>query len=80
MRRASSLVSPAWAEENLDRPDIVFIETGNEDTEYLKGHIPGAIWIGWEEFQDDLRACLRSWSAWLVDLGGVVGQGVVGGA
>jgi thiosulfate/3-mercaptopyruvate sulfurtransferase len=54
MSRASTLVSADWAEAHLNTPGVVFVETGNEDTEFVKGHIPGAIWIGWEEFQDEL--------------------------
>jgi thiosulfate/3-mercaptopyruvate sulfurtransferase len=55
MGRDSALVSGEWAERNLNTPGVVFIETGNEDTDYRKGHVPGTVWIGWEKFQDDLR-------------------------
>ncbi|MFC3961600.1 sulfurtransferase [Nocardia jiangsuensis] len=51
--RAAALVSGSWAEDNLGTPGLVFIETGNEQADYLHGHVPGAVWIGWSEFQDD---------------------------
>jgi thiosulfate/3-mercaptopyruvate sulfurtransferase len=54
MGRETALVSGDWAEHNLNTPGVVFVETGNEDTEYRKGHVPGTVWIGWDEFQDDL--------------------------
>lgn len=55
MDRTSVLVTGEWAERHLGTPEVVFVETGNEDGEYRRGHIPGAIWINWSEFQDDLR-------------------------
>ncbi|MGM1062177.1 sulfurtransferase, partial [Saccharothrix sp. Mg75] len=55
MTGETALVDGDWAERNLDTPGVVFVETGNEDTEYRKGHLPGAVWIGWDEFQDDVR-------------------------
>ena len=55
MGRDNALVDGDWAERHLGTPGVVFVETGNEDTEYVKGHPPGAVWIGWDEFQDDLR-------------------------
>jgi thiosulfate/3-mercaptopyruvate sulfurtransferase len=54
MDRTSALVSGEWAERHLDTPGVVFVETGNDDDEYLKGHVPGTVWIGWDEFQDDV--------------------------
>jgi thiosulfate/3-mercaptopyruvate sulfurtransferase len=54
MDRTSALVDGEWAERHLDKPGVVFVETGNDDEEYLKGHVPGTVWIGWDEFQDDL--------------------------
>ncbi|HEY0165626.1 MAG TPA: sulfurtransferase [Jatrophihabitans sp.] len=55
MERDLALVDGDWVERHLNVPGVVLVETGNEDTEYVKGHPPGALWIGWEEFQDDLR-------------------------
>lgn len=54
MGRESALVGRDWAERNLDTPGVVFVETSNSDAEYQKGHLPGTVWIGWDEFQDDL--------------------------
>jgi len=54
MDHTSALVDGAWAERHLDTPGVVFVETGNSDDEYLKGHVPGTVWIGWDEFQDDM--------------------------
>ncbi|MER5428943.1 sulfurtransferase [Streptomyces sp. NPDC002588] len=55
MTRESSVVTGAWAVAHLDDPATVFVETGNSDADYRKGHVPGAVWIGWDEFQDGLR-------------------------
>ncbi len=55
MGRVSVLATADWAEDHLDTPGTVFVETGNSDAYYFKGHIPGAVWIGWDEFQDRLR-------------------------
>lgn len=55
MSREAALVTADWAQSHLDTPGVVFVETGNDDVRYLKGHVPGAVWIGWDEFQDQLR-------------------------
>ncbi|MTD57457.1 sulfurtransferase [Amycolatopsis pithecellobii] len=55
MTRQSALATPQWCERHFDTPGIVFVETGSRDTEYRNGHIPGAVWIGSQEFQDHLR-------------------------
>ncbi|MEU4744949.1 sulfurtransferase [Actinosynnema sp. NPDC023658] len=55
MARESVLVTGGWASTHLEEPGTVFVETGNSDSEYRKGHLPGAVWIGWDEFQDPLR-------------------------
>ncbi|MFH9349571.1 sulfurtransferase [Kitasatospora sp. NPDC017646] len=55
MARESVLASGAWAAAHIDEPGTVFLETGNSDSDYRKGHVPGAVWIGWDEFQDGLR-------------------------
>jgi thiosulfate/3-mercaptopyruvate sulfurtransferase len=54
MARADALVSGEWAEHHLGEPGLVFVETGNSDEEYRKGHVPGTVWIDWQEFQDEL--------------------------
>jgi thiosulfate/3-mercaptopyruvate sulfurtransferase len=55
MRDESVLVTGEWAESRLGTRGLVFVETGNEDTEYRKGHIPGSVWIDWSEFQSELE-------------------------
>jgi thiosulfate/3-mercaptopyruvate sulfurtransferase len=55
MSRESALVTGDWAERHLGTQGVVLVETGNDDTEYRKGHPPGAVFINWSEFQDDLR-------------------------
>lgn len=55
MARESAIVTGAWATAHLGDPGTVFVETGNSDADYHKGHIPGTVWIGWDEFQDKLR-------------------------
>ncbi|MFF2808816.1 sulfurtransferase [Streptomyces sp. NPDC058000] len=55
MGRETALVTGEWAEEHLGSDGVAFVETGNDDTAYRKGHIPGTVWINWSEFQDELR-------------------------
>ncbi|MEU3526875.1 sulfurtransferase [Streptomyces sp. NPDC038707] len=55
MARESAVITGARAEARLGDPATVFVETGNSAAAHRSGHIPGAVWIGWEEFQDDLR-------------------------
>lgn len=55
MARESVIVTAEWAAAHLGDPGTVFVETGNSDADYQKGHIPGTVWIGWDEFQDKLR-------------------------
>ncbi|MFI8521924.1 sulfurtransferase [Streptomyces sp. NPDC085481] len=55
MPRESVVVTGEWAAARLDEPGTVFVETGNSDADYRKGHVPGAVWIGWDEFQDGVR-------------------------
>ncbi|MEV6806682.1 sulfurtransferase [Streptomyces sp. NPDC051132] len=55
MSRESALVTGDWAEQRLGTAGTVLVETANDDTDYRKGHPPGAVFINWSEFQDDLR-------------------------
>ncbi|MCX5403904.1 sulfurtransferase [Streptomyces sp. NBC_00335] len=55
MARASAVVTGEWAAAHLTDPGTVFVETGNSDADFQKGHVPGAVWIGWDEFQDAIR-------------------------
>ena len=56
MSREDVLVTADWAEENLDAPDIVFVEVDEDTSAYDGGHIPGAVKIDWKtELQDPVR-------------------------
>jgi thiosulfate/3-mercaptopyruvate sulfurtransferase len=53
MSREDVLVTPDWAEQNLDTPGVVFVEVDEDTTAYDAGHIPGAVKINWKtELQD----------------------------
>ncbi len=53
MSRNDVLVTPDWAEQNLDTDGIVFVEVNEDTTAYDAGHIPGAVKINWKtELQD----------------------------
>ena len=53
MSRDDVLVTPDWAEQNLDTDGIVFVEVDEDTTAYDGGHIPGAVKIDWKtELQD----------------------------
>jgi thiosulfate/3-mercaptopyruvate sulfurtransferase len=53
MSRENVLVTPDWAEQNLDTDGVVFVEVDEDTTAYDKGHIRGAVKINWKtELQD----------------------------
>jgi len=53
MSRENVLVTPDWAEQNLNTDGIVFVEVDEDTTAYDAGHIPGAVKITWKtELQD----------------------------
>ncbi|HSL09395.1 MAG TPA: sulfurtransferase [Pseudonocardiaceae bacterium] len=53
MSRENVLVTPDWAEQNLDTDGVVFVEVDEDTTTYDAGHIPGAVKINWKtELQD----------------------------
>ncbi|MDQ3762273.1 MAG: sulfurtransferase [Actinomycetota bacterium] len=53
MSREDVLVTPDWAEQNLNTDGIVFVEVDEDTTAYDAGHIPGAVKINWKtELQD----------------------------
>ncbi|MDQ2883221.1 MAG: sulfurtransferase [Actinomycetota bacterium] len=53
MSREDVLVTPDWAEQNLDTKGIVFVEVDEDTTAYDVGHIPGAVRVNWKtELQD----------------------------
>src|SRR6476620_8405191 len=56
MSREDSLVTTAWAEENLSTPGLVFVEVDEDTAAYDTGHIAGAVKINWKtELQDPIR-------------------------
>ena len=56
MSRDTALVSADWAEKNLGRPGIVFVEVDEDTTAYDGGHIPGAVKLDWKtDLQDPVR-------------------------
>jgi thiosulfate/3-mercaptopyruvate sulfurtransferase len=51
--REDVLVTPDWAEQNLNTDGVVFVEVDEDTTAYDAGHIPGAVKINWKtELQD----------------------------
>jgi thiosulfate/3-mercaptopyruvate sulfurtransferase len=53
MSRDNVLVTPDWAEQNLNTDGVVFVEVDEDTTAYDAGHIPGAVKINWKtELQD----------------------------
>jgi thiosulfate/3-mercaptopyruvate sulfurtransferase len=53
MSREDVLVSADWAEQQLGRPGIVFVEVDEDTAAYDKGHIAGAVKLDWKtELQD----------------------------
>jgi thiosulfate/3-mercaptopyruvate sulfurtransferase len=53
MSRQDVLVTPDWAEQNLNTEGIVFVEVDEDTTAYDTGHLPGAVKINWKtELQD----------------------------
>jgi thiosulfate/3-mercaptopyruvate sulfurtransferase len=53
MSREDVLVTPDWAEQNLDTDGVVFVEVDEDTTAYDAGHIRGAVKINWKtELQD----------------------------
>src|SRR3569832_371992 len=56
MSRADVLVTTDWAEQNLGRPGIVFVEVDEDTSAYDKGLIAGAVKLDWKtELQDPVR-------------------------
>ncbi|MGH3965046.1 MAG: sulfurtransferase [Pseudonocardiaceae bacterium] len=53
MSRENVLVTPDWAEQNLNTDGVVFVEVDEDTNAYDAGHIPGAVKINWKtELQD----------------------------
>jgi thiosulfate/3-mercaptopyruvate sulfurtransferase len=56
MSRENVLVSAEWAEQNLNTPQVVFVEVDEDTSAYDAGHIPGAVKIDWRnDLQDPVR-------------------------
>jgi thiosulfate/3-mercaptopyruvate sulfurtransferase len=56
MSRADVLVSADWAEENLNKPGVVFVEVDEDTSAYDGGHIAGAVKLDWKsDLQDPVR-------------------------
>ncbi|SDC14429.1 thiosulfate sulfurtransferase [Geodermatophilus telluris] len=56
MSRNDVLVPADWAQENLGRSGVVFVEVDEDTSAYDKGHIEGAVKLDWKtDLQDPLR-------------------------
>jgi thiosulfate/3-mercaptopyruvate sulfurtransferase len=56
MSRNDVLVSADWAEQNIDNPNVVFVEVDEDVSAYDKGHIKGAVKLDWKtDLQDQVR-------------------------
>jgi thiosulfate/3-mercaptopyruvate sulfurtransferase len=42
------LVDTQWLQDHLDDPSLRILDICDRDI-YLRGHVPGAYWVGWEE-------------------------------
>src|SRR6266576_716028 len=50
------LVSTDWAAQNLNSPNLRFVEVDVDTTAYDQGHIPGAVGWNWQtQLQDNIR-------------------------
>src|SRR5215208_597031 len=56
MSRTDVLVTADWAEENLGKPGLVFVEVDEDTSAYDGGHLEGAVKLDWKkDLQDPLR-------------------------
>ena len=56
MSRRDVLVTAEWAEQNLDNPNVVFVEVDEDTTAYDGGHLEGAVKLDWKiDLQDPVR-------------------------
>src|SRR6187455_16717 len=56
MSRNDVLVTADWAEENLGKPGLVFVEVDEDTSAYDGGHLEGAVKLDWkQDLQDPLR-------------------------
>jgi thiosulfate/3-mercaptopyruvate sulfurtransferase len=64
MSRAEVLVDADWAEQNLDRDGVVFVEVDEDTSAYEKGHLAGAVRLDWQaDLQDPVRRDLLDQAA-----------------
>ncbi len=56
MGSQNPLVTPQWAEDNLNTDKVVFVEVDEDTSIYETSHIPGAIRLDWQkDLQDKVR-------------------------
>src|SRR4051794_23968349 len=56
MSRNDVLVTADWAEDNLGKPGLVFVEVDEDTSAYDGGHLEGAVKLDWkQDLQDPLR-------------------------
>src|SRR3954466_16217861 len=56
MSRNDVLVTADWAEDNLGKPGLVFVEVDEDTSAYDGGHLEGAVKLDWkQDLQDALR-------------------------
>jgi len=56
MSRTDVLVTADWAEENLGKPGLVFVEVDEDTSAYDGGHLQGAVKLDWKkDLQDPVR-------------------------
>ncbi|WP_225858070.1 MULTISPECIES: sulfurtransferase [Rhodococcus] len=56
MARSDVLVSTDWAQQNLNAPNVVFVEVDEDTSAYDGGHIEGAVKLDWKkDLQDQVR-------------------------
>jgi thiosulfate/3-mercaptopyruvate sulfurtransferase len=56
MSRRDVLVTAEWAEQNLDNPNVAFVEVDEDTTAYDGGHLEGAVKLDWRtDLQDPVR-------------------------
>ena len=56
MARSDVLVSTEWAEDNLDAPNVVFVEVDEDTSAYEGGHLAGAVRLDWKaDLQDPVK-------------------------
>ena len=52
----AALVSPDWARQHLDDPDVRFVEVDVDTEAYRQGHLPGAVAWDWTtQLSDGVR-------------------------